>query len=327
MSEQILSQVEVDALLKGLSNGEISTEAAKAEKTGEVAPYDFENQVKSIRGKMRALEMINEKFCRNARGALFNVIRKSVDLTPVGIQTMRYGEFLQNLKVPSSLNIYQLHPLRGQALMAVNPDLVFIIIDSYFGGDGRFHSRVEGREFTNVEQAVVRKVVDVIFSEMDNVWRPVHPVEHRFVRSEMNPQFVNLVNVSEVVVTSTFKMEVESLSENFTFCMPYSTVEPIMEKLYGMRQGDIEGEDAGWKQRLNDQIRSVPFHLTAEVGTAEIRVSDLVNLRVGDIIQLDKKARDPLDVFVEGVRKYRARPGVMDNNYSVKITSIVNERG
>ena len=329
MAEQILTQVEVDALLRGLSNGDIKTEADKFEEkeTGEIKPYDFANQEKIIRGKLPGLEMINEKFSRSVRTPLFNLMRKSVDMSPESTKAVKYEEFLLNLQVPSSLNVFQLLPFRGQGVLAVDPSLVFIIVDSYFGGDGRFHTRIEGRDFTNVEQAVVKKVVDTIFSELAAVWKAVHPVEFKLLRTEMNPQFVNLVEPSEHVVISTFRMEIEGTSGNFFICLPYSTIEPIKDKLLGTQRIDASEVDIKWAEMLKEQFGGVPLGVTGEIGKAQISVMDLLNLKPGDVIQLDRKTKELLDVHVEGIPKFLGRPGVMDNNYAVKlIEAIKGER-
>ena len=328
MSEQILSQVEVDALLKGLSNGDIKTEAEKEVEAAEpVRPYDFRKQERAIRGRMPALEMINEKFSRSVRSSIFNVLRKTVDVNPEGIKTMKYEEFIRNVQVPSSLNIYQLSSLRGQGLLVLDPNLVFIIVDSYFGGDGRFHTRIEGRDFTNVEQAVVRKVVEVMIDEISEVWQPVHPVQFSLLRSEMNPQFVNIMANTEPVVVSTFRMEIETGINKFMFCIPYSSLEPIKEKIYGTSKNGGDEFDIKWKTNLRDQFGGVPLAVSSEIGKAVINVSELVSLKTGDVIQLDRKARDPLVLDVEGIHKFLAVPGVKDNNYALQIISALKEGG
>lgn len=329
MAEQILSQVEVDALLKGLSNGDIKTEAEAHDDASEssVRPYDFSSQERTVRGRMPALDMINEKFCRSVRGPIFNLLRKSVDVAPEGVKTMKYEDFLRNLQVPSSLNVFQMSSLRGQGVLVIDPNLVFVIVDSYFGGDGRFHTRIEGRDFTNVEQSVIRKVAEVIFHEMGEIWRPVHHVEFKAVRSEMNPQFVNIVGNIEQVVVSTFRVEIESQQNRFLFCMPFSSIEPIREKLYGGQRVDVVEIDKSWSQNLMRRFGSVQLPISGEMGRAKIMVSELLNLKVGDIIQLDRKSRDPLRVYIEGAPKLIAKPGVMDNNYALKIMELIHERG
>ncbi len=326
MAEQILSQNEVDALLKGLSDGDIDTEKrATVTEVDGVVVYDFEDQARSVRGKMPSLEMINEKFCRSVNEGLFNLLRKGVDVTSEGIETMRYSDFLANLKMPSSLNIFHLSPLRGQALLAFSSELVFIIVDTYFGGDGRFHTRIEGRDFTHVEQSVVKKVVDIIFDEMDGVWSPIHPVEHKFVRSETNPQFVNLVGAGEVVVVYSFQMEIESQSDRFSFCVPYTILEPIRDKLYGVRQGELDGIDKAWSGNIRAQLDHVKVKVSGRIGRADLNLSELLSLKVGDVVQLDQKVHEPIDVLVEEKEKFIARPGVKDEHYSIQILAVKEE--
>lgn len=329
MAEQILTQVEVDALLKGLSNGDIRTETEvhDEESDSSVRPYDFSSQERTVRGKMPALDMINEKFCRSVRGPLFNLLRKSVDIAPEGVKSMKYEEFLRNLQVPSSLNVFQMSPLRGQGVLVIDPNLVFIIVDSYFGGDGRFHTRIEGRDFTNVEQSVIRKVAEIILHEMGEIWKPVHHIDFKAVRSEMNPQFVNIVGNIEPVVVSTFRMEIESQQNRFFFCVPFSAIEPIREKLYGGQRVDAVEVDKGWSQNLMRRFGSVQLSISGEMGRAKIMVSELLNLKAGDVIQLDRKIKDPLKVYIEGAPKLSAKPGVMDNNYALKIMEPIQERG
>lgn len=328
MAEQILTQLEVDALLKGLSNGDIQTEVEKVEvPSGELVSYDFVNHERAVRGKMYTLDMVNEKFCRLIRVSMFNLMRKAVDIVPEGVTTMKYEAFLRNLTVPSSLNIFQLPPLRGQGVLVIDPNLVYIIVDNYFGGDGRFHTRVEGKDFTNVEQSVIKKVVDIIFHEMTEVWKPVHPIEFKFTRAEMNPQFINIISHGEQVVIITFRMEVESNSNKFFFCIPYSSFDPINAKLYGAPQVEAKELDSNWPSKLREQFDQVPLAVSCEVGRATISVSQLLGLKAGDVIQLNKKARDPFDMYVETSRKFNVRPGIIDGNYALKIESAVKEGG
>lgn len=327
MTEQILTQVEVDALLRGLSNGDIKTETEKAEKDFDgVRPYDFNNQEKTVRGRMPILEMLNEKFSRNVRTLIFNVIRKSVDLIPESVKAMRFDDFLRNLHVPSSLNIFSMSPLHGQGVLAIDSNLVYAVVDSYFGGDCRFHSRIEGKDFTKVEQAIIGKVVTVIFNELRETWKPVHKVDFQVVRSEMNPQFVNIIGHAEAVIVSTFKMEIESTAAKVYICLPYSSIEPIKDMLYGSNVAD-SAFDTRWSAALKDRVNSVPLVVTGDIGSAVINVSELMNLKVGDIIQLDKKVKEPIQIKVEGISKFNAKAGVLGTNYSLKIMSVYNERG
>lgn len=327
MSEQILSQVEVDALLKGLSNGDIKTEGKKAEKVEGVRPYDFINQERVIRSKMPALEMVNTKFSRDLRGSVFNFLRKTVDVAQEGIESMKYEDFLTNLHVPTSLNVFQLTPLRGQGLLILEPNLVFYLVDSYFGGTGRFHTRIEGRDFTKVEQMVIKKLVELIFKDLKKNWEPVYPIEFTHVRSEMNPQFVNIIGHNELVVVSTFRLEIEAATEKFYLCLPYSAIEPIKDILFGMVSTEAREVDAQWKKSLVERFNNVPVDIATELGRADISVAQLLNLSEGDVIQLDTRVKEPLQVLVEGVPKFLAKPGVFETNYALEVLGVIDQGG
>jgi flagellar motor switch protein FliM len=327
MAEQILTQNEVDALLKGLSNGEIKTEADAPHDSGGVRPYDFHNPEKAVRGRMSVLEMVHEKFCRHLRGSVFNLLRKTIDCAPDGIKAMKYEEFMRNLHMPSSLNIFSFQPLKGSGLLAIDPSLAFLIVDSYFGGDGRFHTRVEGRDFTPVELSVIKKVVDIIFHEITEVWKAIYPVEFKFFRSEMNPHFVNIMSANDIVIVSTFRMEIEAVNNRFYVCMPFASLEPIKDKLYGTEKVATAEVDKKWSARLREQFDLVQIGISGEIGEATISFAELLNLRAGDIIELDKKVKEPLEVNIEGAPKLYARPGVIDNHYAVKILSVIKEGG
>lgn len=324
MSEQILTQIEVDALLKGLSNGEIGSD--RQSRGAGVRPYDFTRQATTIRGRMATLEMINGRFCRQIRSSLFTFMKKTVDAAPESIRAMRYGEFLKDLPSPSSLNIFSLDPLKGQGILALGPNLVFRIVENYFGGDGRFPATRAAGDFSRLEQAVVSKVAEVILAGLGKAWEQVQPLELGFVRAEMNPRFMNIIAPTEPVIVSTFAMEIDEASETFRICLPYQALEPIKEKLFGLFTTDAGPDDQVWSGALKRRFTEVPLSVTGELGRAEITVSELLDLSEGDVIKLDRKVKDPLAVRVEGVRKFGASAGVLDSNYSLKIVSF-NDRG
>ncbi|MFQ5465383.1 MAG: flagellar motor switch protein FliM [Thermodesulfobacteriota bacterium] len=324
MSEQILTQSEVDALLKGLSGGEIA-----AERPGQgrgVRPYDFTSQGRAIRGGMATFEMINGRFCRRLRSSLPTLMKKTVVVAPEGLRAMRYGEFIRDLPSPSSLNIFGLDPLKGQGIVALGPDLVFRIVESYFGGDGRFPAAKTGRDFSRLEQAVIRKVAELVISGLGKAWEDVQPVEFAFIRSETNPRFMNIIAPTEPVIVSTFTMEMDAANGSFRICLPYQALEPIKERLFGLLRSAATTDDGLWSGALGRRLVEVPLSVAGELGRAEITVAELLDLKEGDVIKLDGKARDPLAVRVEGIKKFDASAGVLDSNYSLKIVAL-NSRG
>jgi len=329
VQEQILDQNEVDALLQGLSGGLIDSGGDEPEKREGVVPYDFSRQERSVRGRMPGLEMVNEKFCNRVRTPLGGIMRKSVEIVATSTESTKYEEFVRNLTLPSSINVFTMHPLKGHGLLVLDPGLVYDIVDNYFGGTGRFYTRIEGREFTAVEQSVIRKIVDVILMTFSEAWQTLSSVEFVFEKSEMNPHFVNVIEGVEVMLVSTFEMEIESVSSGekknrFFFCLPYLSVESIKEKLYGRLGGATVEIDENWSARLMHHIEHVPLHVASEIGGATIRLSELLNLKTGDVIILDRKIGEPLEFSIEGSPRFRGRPGVSSSNYALEIQSVIN---
>lgn len=328
--DQILDQEEVDALLQGLSDGNIESGKGSEEAVDGVIPYDFASQQKTVRGRMPTLEMVNEKFCNRVRGPLLNIMRKGVEIEVKGIESVKYEEFLRNLTLPASINIFTLSPLRGHGILVMDPALVYLIVDNYFGGSGRFYTRIEGREFTVVEQSVIKKIVDVILKTLSDSWKSICTVDFEYVKSEMNPHFVNVIEAVEIMMVSTFHMEIESSTNDnkkntFFFCIPYLSLEPIKESLYG-RSGNASADaDKGWTTRLRQHVEHVPLAVGSEVGVTSIKLSELQKLKLGDVIVLDKKTDEPFEFKIEGNAMFFGRPGLSCNNYALEIQSVINK--
>jgi flagellar motor switch protein FliM len=229
MSDNFLSQEEVDALLKGVTGDQDDSQSQ--EDTSGVRPYNLATQERIVRGRMPTLEIINERFARLLRIGLFNFLRRSAEVSVGTVRVSKYSEFIRNLVVPTNLNLVHMKPLRGTSLVVLDPGLVFLLVDNLFGGDGRFHTRVEGRDFTQTEQRIIQRILEIIFETYAKSWEPVYPVEFEYIRSEMNTQFANIATPNEVVVSTTFTIELGPVSGEMHICMPYSTIEPIRDIL------------------------------------------------------------------------------------------------
>jgi len=332
VQDQILDQDEVDALLQGLSDGQIESGKDSDESTEGVVPYDFTTQEKTVRGRMPSLEMVNEKFCNRVRGPLLNVLRKGVEVEAEGIESVKYEEFVRNLTLPTSINIFTMNPLRGHGILVIEPTLVYLIVDNYFGGSGRFYTRIEGREFTTVEQSVIKKIVGVILKTLSTSWKSLCEVDFEFEKSEMNPHFVNVIEPVEIMMVSKFHVEIESSTNDeknntFFFCMPYLSVESIKERLYGRPGNASVGADEGWTSRLRQHVEHVPLKVSSLVGGTSIKLSELQKLKPGDVILLDKRIDDPFELRIEENARFMGRPGVSCNNYALEIQSVINKGG
>ncbi len=315
---KILAQDEVDALLRGLTGGEIESETQEDEDASGIVPFDLANQDRIIRGRMPVLEIVNDRFSRLCTNALSNMVRKRVELNPLFIDMTKFGDFMRSLPVPTSINIFKMDPLRGNALAIVDARLVFALVENFFGGQGS-QPKIEGREFTPIEQAIVDKVIKIVLENMEDSWRPVHDVSLELVRSEINPQFAAIVPPSDVVVVISFEVELENAIGALTICLPYATIEPIRSKLHASFQTERLEIDHVWVSRLKDRLLETPVELKVHFGNAQLTGNQLIRLQVGDVIMLDKDIEELLGVYLEGVRKYWAVPGTVKSNKAIQI--------
>ena len=315
---KILDQDEVDALLRGLSGGEIEAESDILEDDSGVVVFDLSNQDRIIRGRMPVLEIINDRFARLASNALANAMRKRADVNPISIDMSKFGDFMRSLPVPTSINIFKLDPLRGNAILVVDSRLVFAMVESFFGGAGS-QPKIEGRDFTPIEQAIISRVVRIALENMEESWTPVHEVHIELVRSEVNPQFAAIVPPSDVVVVVTFEVELENAIGSLIICLPYATIEPIRSKLYASFQTERLEVDHAWISRFKERLLETPVETVVRFGRSQITGRQLMNLRPGDILLLDNDVDDLLEAEVQGVRKFQGIPGMVKSNKAFQI--------
>lgn len=319
MAEDILSQDEVDALLKGVI-GEVE-EAVVEEGEERVRPYNLAKQERIVRGRMPTLEIINERFARLFRIALFNFMRRTAEISVSPVRVLKYSEFVRNLVVPTNLNMVHIKPLRGTSLFVFDPNLVFLVVDNLFGGDGRFHMRVEGRDFTPTEQRIIQRMLEVVFSEYKKAWESVCQVDFEYIRSEMNTQFANIATPGEVVVVTTFNIELGSGGGDFHICMPYAMIEPIRDILYSSMQGERMEVDDRWAKLMTKQVQSAEVDLVANLGEAPVNLGQILNMKVGDVISLD--IPEAIVAEVDGVPVLECNYGILNGQYALKVNKII----
>jgi flagellar motor switch protein FliM len=316
--EKLLSQDEIDALLRGIEDGKVDTPAEQKGQSG-VIQFDFANQDRIIRGRMPTLEIINDIFARLFRNTFSMFLRKVLDFGPRGVQMMKFGEFIRALPVPSSLHIFKMEPLRGHAILILDPKLVFTLVDIFLGGSGKTNYRIEGREFTAVETRLIHKVVAMIFADLEKAWKTIHPLTIHFVRSEINPQFVSIVSPSDLVITIPFGLELDQFTGMITFCLPYSTIEPIKSKLYSGFQSDQLDIDHSWLERFLDRLRSSEVEVVVELARSHVTAQGLLALKVGDVLPLGKEVTEPLLAKVQGVPKFLGKGGLCGANKAFQV--------
>ena len=320
MADQFLSQEEVDALLDGV-NGE--GPAPGADDPNGVRTYDLGTQERIVRGRMPTLEIINERFARNLRLGLFNFIRRNPEISAGQSKVQKYSAFLRNIVVPTNLNVVQVRPLRGQALVICEPSLVFTIIDNLFGGSGRIHTRIEGRDFSATEQRIILRIVELIAEEYRKAWDGVYPINFEYVRSEMHTQFANIATPSEIMVTASFDIEIGDSGGAMHICIPYSTLEPIREMLYSSVRADQQQTDRRWVNLLTQQLKSADVNLVAEFAGAEATVKQLLALKPGDFIGLDLP--ETVIAKVDKVPLFECHYGVSSGRYAIKVREFLTD--
>ncbi|OGQ85528.1 MAG: flagellar motor switch protein FliM [Deltaproteobacteria bacterium RIFOXYD12_FULL_56_24] len=322
--EQILSQDEVDALLKGISGGEIEEpeEPLDAEALG-YQTYDFTRQERIVQVKMPAMEVISDAFMRAVRTSLSNTLRRIIDLTSAPLELERFGAFVRTLPVPSSLQIFRMAPFRGNALIVLEPKLVFTMVENFLGGTGTRNVRIEGRDFTAIEQRLIRRVVNLLLGDLEKAWHSLQPLNVQYIRSEINPQFAKICQPEDVVIINRYDVDMDRAVGSITVCIPMSNLESVKGKLLTTYQREQSDEDINIKRILSENIKNIPVDFVVELGRATISAGEVMELVVGDIIQLERRTDDPLPVFVAGERKYMGTPGVHRGNNALLIQKKV----
>lgn len=315
-----LSQEEVDALLRGVT-GEPEEQVAD-EQQGGVQTYNLATQERIVRGRMPTMELINERFARYLRIGLFNYMHRNVEVSVGPIKVQKYSEFVRHLVVPTNLNLVLGKPLRGTGLVVFDPNLVFLVVDNLFGGDGRFHTRVEGRDFTPTEQRIIQGLLATVFAEYEKAWAPVYKLQLEYVRSEMNSQFANIATPSEVVVATSFTLEVGGSQAEMHFCFPYSMLEPIRDLLYSTMQSDHITQDRRWMSTLSKQLQGAQLHLVAQLGETTLTLRDIVNMKPGDVIPIT--VPEYVQATVDGVPVLEGRYGTQAGHYAIRVERLIN---
>jgi len=320
----LLSQDEIDALLHGVDDGDVETDAEVDESVaGDTRQYDFNSQERIVRGRMPTLEMVNERFARYFRISLFNFLRRSAEISISGIQIQKFSEYVQSLFVPTNLNIVRFAPLRGRALIVMEPRLVFTAVDNFFGGGGQFYNKVEGREFTPTEMRIIRLIIDLIFKDLKEAWKPVLELNFEYMNSEVNPAFANIVSPAEIVVVSTVHIELEGGGGDINIAMPYSMIEPIRDLLdAGISSDQGESDNNRWQISLRNEVMRSTVNMNSMLVEKKMKLSDVLHFKKGDVIPIDL----PKEVMLraESIPVFRGEVGLSDGNYAVKISEKIS---
>ena len=316
-NNDLLSQEEIDALLHGVDSGDVEVATGGQPVEDGVRTYDFAAQDRIVRGRLPTLETINERFARSFRTSLFNLLRRSSDIAVAGVQMLKYSEFVHTLFVPTSLNLIRVAPLRGKGLVVLDPKLVYGVVESFFGGSGRFQTKLEGRDFTPTENRVIQMLLDLAFRDLSDAWKPVLEVQFEHVGSEINPLFVNVVGPSEAVVVTSFAIDIEGGGGEMHLVLPYTMLEPIRDLLDAGLQGAAADRDERWALALKDEVLAARVDVCAVFAESTLTVRELSELEPGDIIPIEMP--EFVDVATDGITLFQARLGASRGNYAVQV--------
>ncbi|SFW14375.1 flagellar motor switch protein FliM [Nitrosovibrio sp. Nv17] len=316
MSEEFLSQEEVEALLQGVADG---TEQGAS--PSRFRPYNLATQERIVRGRMPTLEIINERFARLLRLSLFNFMRRSANVTAGMVRVIKFSEFVRTLVVPSNLNLVHIKPLRGASLFVFDPTLVFLVVDNLFGGDGRFLPKGEGRDFTQTEQRIIQRLLNLVFDSYGKSWNPVYPIEFEYLRAETNTQFANVATPNEVVVATSFEVSFGSVTGEMHICIPYSMLEPIRDLLSSSMQGEALEVDKRWVGRLSKQVQAAEVTMLADLAHVHVTLDQILGMRVGDVIPLD--IPEFVTASVDGVPVMECRHGISNGQYALRMERML----
>ena len=320
--DQQLSQDEVDALLKGVTGDTDAVRASTPAPPG-LPTYNFATDERIVRNRMHTLEVINERFARHLRTALLTYMRRNADISVGAIQIQKYGDFIRHLPVPANINLIQMKPLRGTALFVFDPKLVFLVIDNLFGSDGRYHVRVEGRDFTPTEQRIIKRLLNLTLESYGNAWQPIYPLDFEYVRSEMHARLANIVTPNEVVVNTSFQIEFGPVGGTVNVCIPYSMIEPIRGLLSNPLQDEVE-IDKRWVKLLSNQVQSADVELRAQFLTMESSIGQLLKLQVGDVLPVE--IPETVVASVNGVPVMECGYGTSNGQYALRVQKMINHQ-
>jgi flagellar motor switch protein FliM len=319
MADDFLSQEEVNVLLKGVAGQGISR--ASSGPSAGFRPYNLATQERIVRGRMPTLEIINERFARLLRLGLFNFMRRSANVTTGPVRVIKFSEFVRNLVVPSNLNLVHVKPLRGTSLFVFDPTLVFLVVDNLFGGDGRLQPNAERRDFTQTEQRIIQRLLNLVFDSYGKSWHPVYPIEFEYVRAETNIQFANVATPNEVVVVTTFEVNFGSVVGEMHICTPYSILEPIRDLLSSSVQGEALEVDKRWVGRLSKQVQSAEVTLLVNLAQVQVTLNQILKMQVGDVIPLD--IPEFVTASVDGVPVMECRYGIANGQYALRMAKML----
>jgi flagellar motor switch protein FliM len=314
--KDVLTQEEIDALLSGVDDGDVDIEEENA-RTG-VVEYDLTNQDRVVRGRLPTLELITERFARMLRNDLPGNLKFPIEVGPGGVQVLKYSEYVEMLFVPTCIKLVRVHPFSGTCLVTLDAKVIHRIVDRFFGGGGDVRS-LDGKEFTPTELKVVDRVLDLVFTDFEAAWRDVLPIEIEVVGAEVNPGLVNVMSHNEALMICSFRLEMADEGGELHIAFPYAALEPYKRLLDTTKQ-DQEDDSAQWRAQLERSLLDAELPLSCVIGDANLRVRDLMQLKVGDV--LDLNMQEVHEVRVANIPKFTATLGDSRGKFALEFDSF-----
>lgn len=321
MSNEFLSQDEVDSLLQGVVDEPVA--AAPGEGSGGVHAFKLGTQERIPRDRMPALAIINDRFARRLRVGLGNFIRRSPQIAGTPPRIVKYSDFVTTLASPTNLNLTSIKPLKGNALFVFEPALVLRVVDSLFGGDGRFAARGAAREFTPTEQRIIARLSAIALDDYQSAWQSIYPLRFELIRSEMHAQFAAIAAPTQIVVVSTFDIEIGTHKAALHVCIPYATLEPIREWIERPVQCEPTAPDRRWSDLLHTQVQSADVEIVANLASTTMKLRDLMAMKPGDVLPIDLKAN--IEANVNGVPLIECGYGEVNGRYALRVERMLQQ--
>ena len=321
----VLSQNEIDALLKQLSSGELDANDFEDSKSAKVKEYDFSRPAKFSKEHLRTLEIIFEHFGRLLSSNLPAYLRKNVQVEVMNSEAVTYSEFSNALSNPVLLGVVNMHPLTGNIVIEMATNIGYAMIDRLLGGVGEPLEKI--RDFSEIELSILERIFNIIIDLLREPWKNVVEIVPHLERIETNSQFAQIISPSEMIAIVTININVGGVEGLMNVCLPFMTLEDVMDKLntkywFSTMQ---DRDETSYSEVIETAINKALIPVSAELGRSNITIIDFVNLQVGDIIKLDRNIEDELDIYVGNIVKFKALPGSTNDNYAVKVTEIIRE--
>jgi flagellar motor switch protein FliM len=322
---EVMSQNEIDSLLQAISSDDDGMSKIQSVEEKPLKLYDFRRPDKFSKDQLRAIQMIHESFCRTLTTSLSTMVRSMVSVEVVAVDQLAYDEFINSLVQPTVIGVLEMYPLSGNAILEVNNQLTFAIIDRLLGGKGE--PLRKPRDLTDIERTVMERVMMKILEHLEESWSTVVDIRFRFETMENNPFFVQVCPGGDMVLLVTMKIQIGEIQGIMNFCIPYFVIEPLIDKLSSQQWFSSTSRKGteGALEILRGRLQDVSVPLALELGHSIVSLGDVIQLQTGDVIRLDGTAKDPLGMRVGNRVKFMCVPGVHDKNYAAQVTEILGE--